>query len=54
MKPSAFFINTARGPVVDEAALIEALGAKRIAAAAIDVFEQEPTPRTIRCSNSTT
>jgi D-3-phosphoglycerate dehydrogenase len=44
MKPSAFFINTARGPVVDEAALIEALKNKRIAAAAIDVFEQEPTP----------
>ena len=44
MKPSAFFINTARGPVVDETALIEALSAKRIAAAAIDVFEQEPTP----------
>jgi len=44
MKPSAFFINTARGPVVDEAALIEAIGAKRIAAAALDVFEQEPTP----------
>jgi len=44
MKPSAYFINTARGPVVQEAALIEALQAKRIAGAAIDVFEQEPTP----------
>ncbi|HTS52493.1 MAG TPA: NAD(P)-dependent oxidoreductase [Burkholderiales bacterium] len=44
MKPSVFFINTARGPVVDEPALIEALASKRIAAAAIDVFEQEPTP----------
>jgi D-3-phosphoglycerate dehydrogenase len=44
MKPSAFFINTARGPVVDEAALTDALRGKRIRAAAIDVFEQEPTP----------
>lgn len=44
MKPSAFFINTARGPVVDEAALTQALREKRIRAAAIDVFEQEPTP----------
>ncbi len=44
MKSSAFFINTARGPVVDEAALTQALRDKRIRAAAIDVFEQEPTP----------
>jgi phosphoglycerate dehydrogenase-like enzyme len=43
MKSSALFINTARGPVVDEPALIDALRSKRIAAAAIDVFEQEPT-----------
>jgi D-3-phosphoglycerate dehydrogenase len=45
MKRTAFFINTARGPVVDEKALTEALTNKRIRAAAIDVFEQEPTPR---------
>ncbi|MBL8382593.1 MAG: bifunctional glyoxylate/hydroxypyruvate reductase B [Burkholderiales bacterium] len=42
MKPSAAFINVARGPIVDEAALIEALRTGRIAAAATDVFEQEP------------
>lgn len=42
MKPTAYFINTSRGPVVDEKALIDALVKKRIAGAAIDVFEQEP------------
>ncbi len=42
MKPSAYFINTARGPVVVEAALIDSLKDNRIAGAAIDVFEQEP------------
>jgi D-3-phosphoglycerate dehydrogenase len=42
MKPTAYFINVSRGPVVDEAALIEALQDKRIAGAALDVFEQEP------------
>jgi phosphoglycerate dehydrogenase-like enzyme len=43
MKPTAILINASRGPVVDEAALFEAVQQKRIAGAAIDVFETEPT-----------
>ncbi|NQU96944.1 MAG: lactate dehydrogenase [Chloroflexi bacterium] len=44
MKSTAFLINTCRGPVVNEAALIEALRAGEIAAAGLDVLDQEPTP----------
>jgi glyoxylate reductase len=42
MRPSAYLVNTARGPIVDEKALVRALEEKRIAGAALDVYEHEP------------
>jgi len=44
MKPDAYLINVGRGPLIDDAALIEALSERRIGGAALDVFEQEPLP----------
>jgi phosphoglycerate dehydrogenase-like enzyme len=44
MRPSAYLVNTSRGPIVDEAALLDALRAGRIAGAGLDVYATEPLP----------
>ena len=44
MKPTAFLVNTSRGPIIDEAALIDALRQRRIAGAGLDVYDIEPLP----------
>ena len=45
MKPTAYLVNTSRGPIVTEAALLATLKARRIAGAAIDVYDREPVPK---------
>lgn len=45
MKPTAYIVNTARGPIIDESALVQILSEGRIRGAALDVFDQEPLPQ---------
>jgi phosphoglycerate dehydrogenase-like enzyme len=45
MKPTAYLVNTSRGPIVEEAALLAALKGRKIAGAAIDVYDREPVPK---------
>jgi glyoxylate reductase len=53
MKPTAYLINTSRGPIVDERALVKALRERRIAGAGLDVYENEPdlAPGLMECEN---
>jgi D-3-phosphoglycerate dehydrogenase len=44
MKPTAYLVNTARGPIVNEAAMIDALKSGKIAGAGLDVYDEEPLP----------